>query len=174
MREEIMMVAGETMLLIDQSRCVGCHACETACKMENNVPPGPRWMEVVEHESVDAAGDVALSFLPLNCRHCADAPCVAVCPTQALARDGLGLVRLERERCIGCGECLFVCPFGAPQFGEDRLMQKCHGCRERRARNLPTACAQYCPSGALRCATPRELSHLVRTSRAALGAARAD
>lgn len=155
-----------TVLFVDQRRCVGCHACETACKMENNVAPGPRWMEVVEQEILDETGNVRLSFLPLNCRHCVDAPCVTVCPNRALGQNELGLVFLEEERCIGCGECLFACPFGAPQFGEDRIMQKCHGCPERRRNGLPTACEQLCPAGALKSGTPRELSHLVRSERA--------
>lgn len=162
-----------TMLLVDQRRCVGCHACETACKMENAVPPGPRWMEVMEREEWDeASGSVFLSFLPLNCRHCAKAPCIQICPAQALERGPHGLVQLTAERCIGCGECLFACPFGAPQFGEGRIMQKCHGCLERRSRGKPTACEQFCPAGALQSVSPQALSRRVRSGHAAVMAFR--
>jgi len=89
--------------------------------------------------------------IPLQCRHCEDAPCVAVCPTGAIHRveDG-GLVLLDTERCIGCKFCMLVCPFGVIDLSRDgRAVIKCDRCLERTEKGGEPACVAGCPTGAL-------------------------
>jgi Fe-S-cluster-containing dehydrogenase component len=86
----------------------------------------------------------------LTCRHCADAPCVLVCPTRALGRDpATGAVEVPSERCIGCRSCAPACPFGVPRYAADGTMVKCDQCVARVAEGLLPACVRVCPTGAL-------------------------
>ncbi|MFO0753140.1 MAG: 4Fe-4S dicluster domain-containing protein [Thermodesulfovibrionales bacterium] len=150
-------MAGERVLYFDTERCVGCHACETACKIENGISPGPKWIEVVQQVVPREDDGWTIKFMPLNCRHCTNAGCVTACPTGAVAKRPDGVVLVNRALCIGCGECLQECPFGAPQFGPGGLMEKCTLCSHRPA-GSPTACEQLCPVGAIRSGTPHEVS----------------
>ena len=90
--------------------------------------------------------------LPLQCRHCEDAPCVAVCPTSALHReDPLGPVLIDADKCIGCSYCLMVCPFGVIERSRDgRVMIKCDQCFERTRAGEDPACVAACPTRGLR------------------------
>jgi len=94
--------------------------------------------------------------------HCSDAVCVEVCPTGALSYNELGFVQYERDKCIGCGYCAKCCPFEVPKIVADEVtgigvMSKCTFCAERVKQGLPTACADACPTGALRFGDRREL-----------------
>lgn len=146
------------VLMFDANRCVGCHACETACKMENDVPAGPKWIEVVQKEVAVEDNRWIVKYIPANCRHCAEPSCERACPEKAIYRTKNGLVLVDEEKCIGCGICLEACPFGAPQFGGDQKMQKCTMCAQRISLGLPTACEHLCPTGAIRSGTPRDIS----------------
>ncbi|MER3420652.1 MAG: 4Fe-4S ferredoxin, partial [Chloroflexota bacterium] len=86
--------------IIDQSRCIGCHACTVACKAEHDVPVGVfrTWVQYVERGEYP---NTRRSFAVLRCNHCDNAPCVAICPTRALYRRADGIVDFDRERCIG-------------------------------------------------------------------------
>ena len=146
------------ILIFDANRCVGCHACETACKMENDVPPGPKWIECVQREVAVDADRWIVKYMPCNCRHCAEPPCEAACQEKAISRTTDGVVLVDQEKCIGCNLCLEACPFGAPQFGDDDKMQKCTMCPQRVSLGMPTACEHLCPTGAIRSGTRREIS----------------
>jgi len=90
--------------------------------------------------------------IPLQCRHCEDAPCIAVCPTEAIHRleDG-GPVLLDQDRCIGCKFCLLACPFGVISLSRNgKAMIKCDLCAERTEAGEQPACVSGCPTGALR------------------------
>jgi len=88
--------------------------------------------------------------MPLLCRHCERAPCIEVCPTKALYRDGDGAVVADSFRCIGCMMCGLVCPFGIPELDTaNKAMAKCDLCADRRARGLPPACVAACPTDAI-------------------------
>ncbi len=150
------------VMIFDANRCVGCHACETACKMENDVAPGPKWIEVVSKEVPLELDRWVVRYVPVNCRHCADPPCASACPEKAISRTTQGVVLIDDEKCIGCSLCLEACPFGAPQFGVDDKAQKCTMCSLRVAMGLPTACEHLCPTGAIRSGTPREISRAKR------------
>lgn len=156
----------------DQERCVGCQSCMLACKEWNDLPPkvlgqrGPRWRQVLVFEK-GSFPDFSRRFLSRACLHCSRPPCLAACPAQAIvkrAEDGIVLV--DREKCIGCRECLSSCPFGVPQFGEDGLMQKCNFCLERTSQGLKPICELSCVGQAIRSGSLEELQEIA-TPRAA-------
>lgn len=134
-------------------RCLGCRSCEMACALEHSaskdlreaVRESPRPQRRVTVETAGAGG------LPIQCRHCEDAPCVAVCPTGALHREtDLGPVLLERDYCIGCRMCMLVCPFGVIGLARDgKAVVKCDQCIERTAAGQDPACVSACPTRAL-------------------------
>jgi len=125
-------------LLIFKNDCMGCHACEVACKQEHGLGVGPRLIRVIEK---------APDFIPIYCHHCAKAPCKEACPADAISRDGRGMVLIDEELCIGCKECIEACPFGAMQFNEDtEVAVKCDLCYEKIQNNEGPACAMACPT----------------------------
>jgi len=128
-------------LVFDKKNCMGCHACEVACKQEHGLGVGPRLVQVLE-ESPD--------YVPIYCHHCAKAPCRDVCPVEAIARNEQGIVLIDNDLCIGCRECLEACPFGAMQF-DDRLevAVKCDLCLHRLAENKQPACISVCPTACI-------------------------
>ncbi len=129
-------------LIFNRTDCMGCHACEVACKQEHGLGVGPRLVRVVE-KSPD--------FLPVYCRQCAKAPCGAACPVQAISRNEQGIVLIDETLCIGCRECLSSCPFGAMQFDDRRgSAVKCDLCLERLAEGRRPACMSVCPTRCIR------------------------
>lgn len=149
-------------IFVDTFRCVGCNACETACKVENNISPGPKWIQVMEVE-MKTGDECKVNWKPMACMHCGVPSCVKACPTKAIKkRDEDGIVLVTKELCIGCMECLRACPFGAPQFGEDKKMQKCTLCIHRTSRGGIPACVENCPSEAMYYGNLQELSQLMR------------
>lgn len=163
-------------MVIDLDRCIGCNTCAIACKVENNVPLGLSWNRIMT-----VGGDLAdlpsgeypnlsLEYLPLNCQHCDNAPCVQVCPTGAThyRPEGDGIVTLDYDRCIGCRYCVVACPYGVRQYnyreplhepdlkvgGEnvrDRYIgvgEKCLFCEHRIDQGLKPFCIDVCPARA--------------------------
>ena len=147
-------------IYVDINRCMGCRACETACKLENKLPAGPRYTMVTETEVNDSFE--RLRFLPMPCQHCGDAMCVRACPTGALHKRGDGIVLSDKKKCIGCHECLMACPFGVPKFGADGLMQKCTMCVHRIDDGDAPACSRACPAEAILFGTVDEISETLR------------
>ncbi len=135
--------------VIDQRRCIGCHACTVACKEENQVPLGVfrTWVKYVERGSFP---HTRRYFAVLRCNHCDNAPCVTICPTVALYRRPDGIVDLDGERCIGCKSCMQACPYDAlyidPGTG---TAAKCHYCAHRTEVGLEPACVVVCPEQAI-------------------------
>ena len=135
--------------LLDQSRCIGCHACTTACKSENEVPVGVTRTYV---KSVDAGvfPQVRRSFQVTRCNQCEDAPCVAACPTQAMFRREDGIVDFDKGVCIGCKACMAACPYDAIFINpEDHSAEKCNLCAHRLDVGLEPACVTVCPTEAI-------------------------
>lgn len=100
------------IMVIDQRKCVGCHACTIGCVAENHLPPGVVYRPVVTEES-GAFPNVQLRFTPRPCMQCDRPPCVPVCPVNATWKRPDGVVIVDYDRCIGCRYCLTACPYGA-------------------------------------------------------------
>jgi len=134
----------------EANRCLKCWACEVACKQVNGIKAGNVRLRKVLEVTTGAFPQVKRTFLSVTCRHCAKAPCAAVCPTGAISRRREdGSVVVDLEKCIGCKTCLDACPFGVPQYGEDGLKRKCDMCLERLKLGEKPACAETCPTQAL-------------------------
>ncbi|PYN38458.1 MAG: 4Fe-4S ferredoxin [Candidatus Rokuibacteriota bacterium] len=135
--------------VIDQRRCIGCHACTVACKEENAVPLGVfrTWVKYVERGTFP---HTRRSFAVLRCNHCDRAPCVTICPTVALYRRPDGIVDFDGDRCIGCKSCMQACPYDALYIDPDtRTAAKCHYCAHRVEVGLEPACVIVCPEQAI-------------------------
>lgn len=157
-------------MAIDLTRCVGCYSCAMACKAENTTSSGVWWNKVLALEEGDYPR-ATLSFLPIACMHCDNAPCVAVCPTGATYRRGDGIVFQDKDKCIGCQRCIVACPYGArtyvkeyssyyPDYGpspqerygaafhKPNTVEKCTFCAHLKDAGLEPACVQACPAAA--------------------------
>lgn len=159
-------------MVIDLARCVGCNACTVACKIENGTPADHYWARVYTEET-GTFPDVKTTYVPALCNHCADAPCVTVCPTGASHQRDDGIVLVEQDKCIGCRACMMACPYsnrfylkkGELQTGyqgdartvfEDAKWQwftegtvtKCTFCAHRVDDGLEPACVVTCPTDA--------------------------
>lgn len=99
-------------MVVDLRRCAGCQTCTIACMQEHALPAGVQWRTVADCE-VGTYPDVRRVFLPLACMHCADPPCVPVCPTGASRRRTDGIVWVDHASCLGCGYCAMACPYRA-------------------------------------------------------------
>ena len=137
-------------LFVDLDRCIGCYACEVACKQEHGLPAGPRWIRVVRDGPRETAGGLQLDFYPRMCRHCEEPPCAEVCPERAISKGASGLVTIDPGLCTGCGACVEGCPFGLMAFDREAgKASKCDLCGERIGQGLEPSCVACCPGKAL-------------------------
>ncbi len=135
--------------VIDQRKCIGCHACTVACKEENQVPLGVNrtWVKYIEKGTFP---DTRRYFSVMRCNHCDNAPCVTICPTVALYRRPDGIVDFDGQRCIGCKSCMQACPYDALYIDPDtHTAAKCHYCAHRVESGLEPACVIVCPVQAI-------------------------
>ncbi len=161
-------------MTISLERCVGCHTCSLACKMQNNIPEGILWNRVLTKGSdkIDGAvgsyPDLSRVYLPVACQHCENPACLKVCPTGATYKDDAGRVEINYENCIGCRMCMAACPYNARSFNwEDPvrvpdfnygdkevpvrskgMVEKCTLCKERTDRDELPMCVRCCPGRA--------------------------
>ena len=106
-------------MVVDLNRCVGCQTCTIACKHHNDTPPGVQWRRVLDVEQGEYP-NVERLFLVTGCQHCAEPPCVPVCPTGATRQRADGLVTMDYDTCIGCGYCAVACPYQARTIAHER------------------------------------------------------
>ncbi len=135
--------------LIDQSKCIGCHACSVACKSENQVPVGVNrtWVKYVETGKYP---DVRRRFQVTRCNHCANPPCVRICPVTAMYQRTDGIVEFDPTVCIGCKSCMQACPYDSIYLDpETNTAAKCHFCAHRIDMGLEPACVVVCPEHAI-------------------------
>lgn len=134
--------------LVDLDSCMGCKACEVACKSENNVPVNS-WRLRVKYVDEGTFPDVKRAFTPMRCNHCENAPCVRSCPVVALHVLPNGIVDIDRDRCIGCAACMLACPYGAIYMDPiTNTADKCTFCAHRTEAGLQPACVVACPTQA--------------------------
>lgn len=160
-------------MVIDMRRCIGCSSCAIACKVENNLPDGVSWSEVVtvggKEQDTPAGTDpseLSMHFFTYACQHCDEPACVDVCPTGAsIKREEDGIVVIDWETCIGCKTCITACPYegvrtyidGDPSHYLDfavgdadapvhkaNVVEKCTFCAHRIDRGDRPACADVC------------------------------
>ena len=106
-------------MVVDVNRCVGCQTCTVACKHANDTVPGVQWRRVLDVET-GSFPDVERIFLVVGCQHCAEPPCVPVCPTGATQQRGDGIVTMDYDLCIGCASCAVACPYQARTIVHDK------------------------------------------------------
>ncbi len=159
-------------ITVDVGRCVGCHTCAMACKMQNNVPMGMLWNRILTEggENLDSASgefpNLTKSWRPVACQHCENAPCVKVCPVGATYKAEDGRVLINYDRCIGCRYCMAACPYNARVFNWQKAVrmpdfnygdalarplgvaEKCSMCKERTDVGLEPMCVVVCPAKA--------------------------
>lgn len=135
--------------VIDNRKCIGCHACTVACKSEHQVPVGVNrtWVKYIEKGEFP---DTRRLFSVMRCNHCADAPCVEICPVTALYTREDGIVDFDNRRCIGCKACTQACPYDAIFMEpETHTASKCNYCTHRVDIGLEPACVVVCPEHAI-------------------------
>ncbi|HYO63212.1 MAG TPA: 4Fe-4S dicluster domain-containing protein [Pyrinomonadaceae bacterium] len=135
--------------VLDQTRCIGCHACTTACKSENVVPLSVS-RTYVKHVDVGEFPQVRRAHQVTRCNMCASAPCVTACPTSAMFARADGIVDFDKSICIGCKACMAACPYDAIFINpEDHSAEKCNFCAHRIDVGLEPACVVVCPVEAI-------------------------
>ncbi len=165
----------------DTSVCIGCKACEVACKEWNTLPAEGLALSGMSYDNTQALGastwrhvafieqpadtDDGLRWLMSSdvCKHCTEAACLDVCPTGALMRTEFGTVVVQDDVCNGCGYCVSACPFGVIDRREiDGGAHKCTLCYDRLGEGLTPACAKACPTESIQFGPLDELRELAQ------------
>jgi formate dehydrogenase iron-sulfur subunit len=168
----------------DTTVCIGCKACQVACHQWNGLPTtahGRAELPVLSGNSYDNTGSLSetnwrhvkfieqfssdpnrkqAAWLMMSdvCKHCVNAPCLEVCPTDAIIRTEFDTVFIKEATCNGCRDCISACPFGVIHISETKhVAQKCTFCYDRLKHDLTPACAQACPTQSIRFGPVREL-----------------
>ena len=125
--------------------CIGCRACEIACKDKNGLAPGPRFRRV-QYVEGGTYPEVYAYKVNMSCNHCAEPACLPTCPTGAIfKRPQDGIVDIDSSLCIGCRKCEAACPFGAPQFDvAEKLVKKCNMCVDEIDAGRKPYCVMAC------------------------------
>lgn len=135
--------------LIDQTRCIGCHACTTACKSENQVPLSVT-RTYVKYVDVGIFPQTRRAYQVTRCNQCESPPCAAACPTSAMFKRPDGIVDFDKSVCIGCKACIAACPYDAIFINpDDHAAEKCNFCAHRIDVGLEPACVVVCPTEAI-------------------------
>lgn len=154
----------EMAILNDVTGCMGCKACQTACKQWNELPAentgfadtgsyqnpadlsSLTW-NLVQFNEWEEEEEVSWAFSRRACLHCSDAACIDICPPEAINRTEEGFVIIDREECLACGMCEEACPFDVPRLGGEA--RKCTFCLDRVKNDLKPACVAACSNEAL-------------------------
>ncbi|HRO60422.1 MAG TPA: 4Fe-4S dicluster domain-containing protein [Burkholderiaceae bacterium] len=177
----------------DTTLCIGCKACEVACKEWNLLPSdraslsgmsydnsrglsATRWRHVAFVEKLDESGELPTAMPPFQshwlmmsdvCKHCSNAPCLEACPTGAIFRTEFDTVVVQQDICNGCGYCVPACPFGVVDVDtDDGKAHKCTLCYDRLKGGFEPACSKACPTESIRFG---ELDELQRRATARVG-----
>ncbi|PSJ43946.1 sulfate reduction electron transfer complex DsrMKJOP subunit DsrO [Zobellella taiwanensis] len=137
-------------MVIDLRKCIGCQACTVSCSMENLPPVGQFRTTVQQYEvRLENRQQATQVMLPRLCNHCANPPCIPVCPTQATYQRDDGIVVVDNQQCVGCAYCVQACPYDARFINHDtQTADKCTFCVHRLEVGLLPACVESCVGGA--------------------------
>ena len=135
-------------MLINTKKCVGCYACRIACQNQNHLLDDEAFIRY-EQSSSGTYPAVRIDTVPLQCMHCEDAPCAAVCPTGAAHIGTDGIVQVDQGRCIGCKYCMAACPYQVRVVNsETGTVDKCRFCVvDGNQGNISSNCVTACPTG---------------------------
>lgn len=157
-------------MVIDLLKCVGCNSCTVACRGEHGTPAGVQYHKIKKYE-IGKYPAAKMKFLPMPCMHCANPPCMKVCPTGATAKRADGIVLIDQDKCLGCRACILACPYESRQFlwamksyyagsfptpfekkkhrsFEKGTVVKCNFCLHRLESGRLPACVETCPGQA--------------------------
>lgn len=135
---------------LDMGRCIGCRACQIACKDKNRLEVGTLYRHAGSY-TVGAFPDVKGYSYSFGCNHCEDPVCLRNCPVGAIYKAPDGTVIQDQGKCIGCRMCVMSCPYGQPKYFPDRgVSGKCDGCYGLRRSGGDPACVAGCPNRALK------------------------
>lgn len=141
----------------DMTACIGCKACQMACKDKNNLPLGTLYREVKSYE-VGEYPMPGVYYTSLTCNHCVNPACVNNCPTGAMYKTEEGPVLHDDDKCIGCQTCVRSCPYGVPKYLEEKnITGKCDTCLGIRKDGGLPQCVAACPMRALDFGTVEEI-----------------
>jgi formate dehydrogenase iron-sulfur subunit len=191
-RSPVQELGKQKGVVVDIRRCIGCKACQIACKAWNKLPAEKteisedgeytnptnlsaitwkvvHFKEVGEYDNeVEGTGGLKWRMMSDNCKHCLEPSCVSVCPSGALWKRSDGPVLYDVDRCIGCGYCTMACPWGVPHFDDEiHAIRKCTMCYDRIDQGLEPACVSVCPTDALKFMTLEEARKAVAEAEAA-------
>lgn len=130
-------------MLINTKKCIGCYACRVACQRQNDLLPNEDFIRYEEKETGTYPA-VRVETVPLQCMHCEDAPCAAVCPTGAAYIGTDGIVQVDHGRCIGCKYCMAACPYQVRYQLDSGEVQKCTFCHHRTTEGMLPMCVSTC------------------------------
>ena len=129
-------------LVHNKTDCFGCRACQQACWDYHDLPAGDNICRIHTEESKEG-GNLCVSFALSVCRQCEQPGCLPVCPKKAIYRTEDGILRIDRERCIGCGACSRACPHHGIILSGGKAY-KCELCREQKTPPCVAACLLKC------------------------------
>ncbi len=153
------MAARQIGFYVDTTRCINCKTCEVACKDFNNAAVGQRLRRVRTYEGGEFPRVFAYN-ISMSCNHCEDPACVAGCPSRAYAkRSSDGIVVHDPDKCIGCRYCVWICPYGAPQYdARAGRVLKCNLCVGELDAGRSPVCVTSCPLRAIEVGDVAEFS----------------
>ncbi|MFQ6370642.1 4Fe-4S dicluster domain-containing protein [Shewanella sp. YIC-542] len=139
------------VMVYDENKCIGCQACNIACRSENKVPEGVSRLQVRVEGPYGEMPLLHFKYNRVSCQQCEDAPCVKVCPTGAAYVTEDGIVSIKKDKCVGCQYCIAACPYKVRFINpENHVAEKCNFCADTRlARGEQPACVTVCPTNAL-------------------------
>ncbi|MBY5922666.1 4Fe-4S dicluster domain-containing protein [Ferrimonas balearica] len=139
------------VMVHDENKCIGCQACNVACRSENQTPEGVTRLQVRIEGPHGNFPNLHFKYNRVSCEQCEDAPCVKVCPTGAAYVGEDGIISIKEEKCVGCLYCVAACPYKVRFINpETRVPDKCNFCKDTRlARGELPACVSVCPTQAL-------------------------